>query len=342
MAVQRREEIDYLAAVARVRVLETKLLSDQDLARMLDTQTADDAWKMVRELWDLPDEPLEQFERVLGVHLTELYGYVAGFLPGPEVVRWLGMRNDYHNLKVLLKEMLLDETADEGAFSELGTVPVSQLRAQLASFEEVRPNEHEPEVSPTWESRLLVTYQQAVEEAQERYQATRDPQLIDVVLDRHQLNDSRERAAALGDEIQALAVIMVELANLRILLRSTKLGKNLEFLRLALVEGGTLPPYRWEELLGTPADEVASSLGSPYEEIIRAADGDPGRVEREADNHFLELLKKSRYVAMGPWPVLSFLWAKENDVRNVRILLSGKLNGASTEAIRERLRDAYV
>ncbi len=338
----RREEIDYLAAVARIRVLETRLLRDQEIDRMLDMQVADDVWKMVRELWDLPEEPLQDFERVLGEHLTGLYSYVTSFLPSPDVVYWLGIRNDYHNLKVLLKEALLHETANEGAFSDLGTVSVSQLRSQLDAFEEVRPHEHEPEVLVSWQERLPASYQQAVGDAQERYQATGDPQIIDVVLDRYQLGDSRQQAEVLGPEIHEMAVALGEMANLKILLRSNKLGKSLQFLRLALVEGGKLPPYRWEELLGRAADEVASSLGSPYEELIRSAGADPGRVEREADNFILKMLKTSRYVAMGPWPVVAFLWAKENDVRNVRILLSGKINGASTEAIRERLRDTYV
>ena len=342
MAEQRRDDIDYLAAVARVRVLETRLLRGQELDRMLDMTAADDVWKLVRELWDLPDEPLDDFERVLGDHLTGSYDYVAGFLPSRDVVHWLGIRNDYHNLKVLLKEELLQETADEGAFSDLGTVPVPQLRVMLGSFEEARPHEHQPEVPVPGQDRLAASYQQAVQEAREGYESTWDPQLIDVLLDRHQMNDSRQAAAGLGEEVQELAGVLAELANLKILLRSNKLGKNVGFLRLALVEGGKLPQYRWEELAGASSDEVATALGSPYEEIIGAAAGDPGRVEREADNYVLGLLGKARYVAMGPWPIVAFLWAKENDVRNVRILLSGKINGASTEAIRERLRDAYV
>ena len=40
--------------------------------------------------------------------------------------------------------------------------------------------------------------------------------------------------------------------------------------------------------------------------------------------------------------MLAYIYAVETEVKTVRIIVNGKLNGIDTEVIKERLRDAYV
>ena len=44
----------------------------------------------------------------------------------------------------------------------------------------------------------------------------------------------------------------------------------------------------------------------------------------------------------GIAPLAAYILARENEIKMVRIILSGKLNGFPDEFIRERLRDMYV
>jgi V/A-type H+-transporting ATPase subunit C len=41
-------------------------------------------------------------------------------------------------------------------------------------------------------------------------------------------------------------------------------------------------------------------------------------------------------------PLAAYILARENEIKTVRILLSGKLNDLPENSIRERLRDMYV
>jgi V/A-type H+-transporting ATPase subunit C len=41
-------------------------------------------------------------------------------------------------------------------------------------------------------------------------------------------------------------------------------------------------------------------------------------------------------------PIIAFIIAKENDIKNIRIILSGKLNKLLPSKIKERVRDTYV
>lgn len=41
-------------------------------------------------------------------------------------------------------------------------------------------------------------------------------------------------------------------------------------------------------------------------------------------------------------PLIGYLYAREAELTTIRIILTGRLAGLDTDAIRERLRDSYV
>ena len=63
-------------------------------------------------------------------------------------------------------------------------------------------------------------------------------------------------------------------------------------------------------------------------------------MEKILDEYLMGFIK-SRYIAMGVEPVIAWLFYKEAEIRNVRLILTGKINGISHKIIRERLR-AYA
>jgi len=65
-------------------------------------------------------------------------------------------------------------------------------------------------------------------------------------------------------------------------------------------------------------------------------------LEREIDDHLLQLVKKAKYQVMGLEPLLGFAIAKECEIKNLRLVLTGKLMQLEPEVIRERLRKTYV
>lgn len=65
-------------------------------------------------------------------------------------------------------------------------------------------------------------------------------------------------------------------------------------------------------------------------------------LEKLRDNYILNFSKIGKYVTFGIEPLVGFITAKENDIKNIRIILSGKLNNISNDKIKERIRDTYV
>ena len=47
-------------------------------------------------------------------------------------------------------------------------------------------------------------------------------------------------------------------------------------------------------------------------------------------------------MAFGEAPLIGYLAARETELTNVRVILSGRLAGLDADTIRERLRESYV
>ena len=56
----------------------------------------------------------------------------------------------------------------------------------------------------------------------------------------------------------------------------------------------------------------------------------------------LLIIKETKFIPIGLEVMVAFLAAHEYEVKNLRILLSGKEAGIPTATIRERIRDSYV
>jgi V/A-type H+-transporting ATPase subunit C len=70
--------------------------------------------------------------------------------------------------------------------------------------------------------------------------------------------------------------------------------------------------------------------------------GNFSQLERLLDNYLIGETKKAKYITYGPEIVYAYLFSKENEIRQVRILLAGKRNGIRPDALKERLRECYV
>ena len=89
--------------------------------------------------------------------------------------------------------------------------------------------------------------------------------------------------------------------------------------------------------------EVGADDGEAAEEGEAAVKGGSlTAFEKACDNAVLKTAAGARQVPFGVEVALGYLIAKEAEWTAVRIVMAGRLAGLSADAIRERLRDAYV
>ena len=63
--------------------------------------------------------------------------------------------------------------------------------------------------------------------------------------------------------------------------------------------------------------------------------------ERDGEGYGLKRLKTRRFENDGVFPLTLYTAYKKSEIKNVRIALSGLMNGASPEKIKLRLREGY-
>lgn len=65
-------------------------------------------------------------------------------------------------------------------------------------------------------------------------------------------------------------------------------------------------------------------------------------LEKEMENYLIHTVKHSRYFSFGIEPLIGFLIGKEIEMKNIRLVLTGKLLKVKPKDIKERLRTSYV
>ncbi len=329
----------YIYAVSRIRVIENSLLDREQLDRMIDAATVEEAFKMLagggygcRKT----EEPAAcGYEKLLGQEHKKLYALMEEIAPQPEVFSVFLQPYDFHNIKVMLKAEFAEIEDCTGLLTDRGAIGLTKLEAMLRD----RKFGEMPEIM-----RL------AVEEAIADFYHTRDPQAVELVLDRACYGRMRQMADSFRHRfLTDLLSGTVDLLNMNILLRLKKLEKDAEFAGKALLPGGNVPVEALLKKLGNSPEELIGLLGdTPAGGVAEKAlkdhktEGMPIEPERMLGIFRRLFIQRSRHMISGLEPLVGYLLAKEAELRNLRILMAGKAGGLPGDVIRERLRRIYA
>lgn len=99
------DKMQFTQVIPRLRVLETRLLDKTKLDRMIDSNSAEDALKVLQEteyanVMSNIKRP-EDYEEILSAELKRIYHEMYDMSPSKELIDLMGIRYDYHNLKVI-------------------------------------------------------------------------------------------------------------------------------------------------------------------------------------------------------------------------------------------------
>lgn len=329
------KDTDYLAISARIRGMENSLLTRERMEQILDARTDDEAVKILQECGypELDPTHPEAMDAALSAAREATLADLADSAPDPRYIDIFKLKYDYHNAKALLKASAMG--MDPGRLlMDMGRVSAAELQeaVQTSNFENL----------PT---RLAA----ALTEAKEVLDTTRDPQLSDIVLDRWYYKDMDDVAEDTGSAfLRGYVRVQIDAANLRALVRTIRMGKNADFLRGVLFEGGEIAP---DEILRVSAAGgsgiVELYAPTPFQAAAEAGaealrGGAMTEFEKLCDDAVGEYLAGAQFVPFGEAPLLGYLAARETEYTNLRILLLGRSTGLSADVVRSRLRASFV
>ncbi len=315
-----KEDRRYAYAVGRTRALETKLLDRDALARILEAKEGESSLGILKERGYFPEltslRDVDGLEKGLNGELQTLYALLKEISPQPELIGLFQIKYDFHNLKVFLKTLLPSPPQAETERKKKGTLPLTTLGL-------IEPEIMERAIKENNYQELPPGYQQAIEKAKERFEASgEDPQEIDLVLDRELYSLLSERAVKFKNRfLEELFRVQSDLFNVNIYPRLRRMKKDKEFLARVLLEKGSLEKNAFLDL---------------YEESTAAKDSEENLRGKATYPNLSSYLEESKYVAFGLAPLISYLLAKEREVKILRFVILGKLNGLSLEYLREK------
>lgn len=321
-----RKDTDYLVVSARIRAMETRMLTREKLDRMIEARDTAEAMKVLDECGYAGGS----LDEMLAKAREDVFRDMARSVPDPRLVEVFQIKYDYHNAKAILKAQAMGQDP-------------SRLLLEGGRYDPVK-------LLDNWQRESLrdytPTFRKAMEEAAGVLAEEADPQKADLILDRASCLEMADLAKALDSKfLQGYVRLTVDVANLRSAVRVHRMGRDAEFLRQALLEGGnvsvqTIAAARGESLAdvfrGGPLTAVAE-LGGKL-----TAGGSLTAFERECDNALTAYLETARRTPFGEETVIGYLYAREQEFTAIRAIFAGRTAGLDGDTIRSRLRETYV
>jgi V/A-type H+-transporting ATPase subunit C len=322
-------EKTYNYAVARIRVLEKYLLNKQTLNNMAEAKTPEEALKVLKDAGygDGTEINVYDYEKMLSDEVKKTYALMEELVPNEKMFNVFLFKNDYHNLKVLIKQEV-SGVSGEKYLHDNGTIPLKTLKESLLDR---RFNE------------LPLIMARSIEKALESYSKTQNGQAIDIILDKAVYQQMLEMAKATKNEfIIKLVKIMIDITNIKTFLRVRAMKKDYELFLEAYLEGGEATLDRFSDAF--KLDHPASAFYTTKYGDICEQGFSKSFTEFEAicDNFLINYIKAAKYIHLTIEPLVAYLFAREAEIKMARIIMTSKINKIDTEIIKERLRESYV
>lgn len=331
--IQLRKEGDqmsqeqYIYAVARIRSKELTLLDKAVFDQLLSCKSYEECLRILADKgWG--NSTNETAEEILLSEREKTWDLMKELVDDMSVFHTFLYEKDFHNLKAAIKQVYRNKEFTD-IYSNNGIVEPEII------YEAIKQHDF---------SQLPEYLQESAKKAYQVQMHTGDGQLCDIILDKAALDTIYQNAQKSGNNLLAeYAELRVVAADINIAIRGAKTGKTIEFYEMALAECDSL---NMKDLVVAALEGVDSIYEylekTKYSDVVPIIQESPTAFELWCDNLIIKHIQPQKYNPVSVSPLAAYILARENEIKSVRILLSGKLNQLPEGAIRERLRDMYV
>ena len=318
----------YTYAVARIRALEVALFSNSTIDQLIACQNYKQCLQFLEEKGWGDSETSGDAEAMLTREEEKIWELVRELSVDMENFDVLSYSKLFHNLKAAIKEVCTEDGGRHIYYEDV-SIPGEAMK------EIVKEKDF---------ASLPENMREAAQEAYDSLLHTGDGQLCDCNIDRAALDAIYQAGkSAKAEIIRDYAESTVAVADIKIAVRSQKTAKSAEFMRRAMAECDSIDVERLSRAALAGTDALREYLmGTTYAGGAEALAESPSAFERWCDNRIIETISPQKYNAFTIGPVIAYVIARQNEIKTVRIILSGKQNDLPEESIRERVREMYV
>lgn len=321
--------LDYTFAVARIRALEKNLFDASVIEQLMNCKNQESCLQLLTEKgWGDTLASGAAAEEILAAETEKTWDVIRQLNVDAHVFDVLLYAHLFHNLKAAVKQVCTE-----------GSNPYIFYDDTSISGEEMMEIVREKRFN-----KLPVNMSKAAEEAYETLLHTRDGQLCDMIIDRATLDAIYETGRhSAEDIIRDYAESAVAVADIKIAVRCARVHKNLDFIEKALAPCGSMNVAELARAAANGEEAVKNFIsGTIYRDAVPALEESLSAFECWYDNRIIDTIRPQKYVSFSVGPVVAYVLARENEIKTVGIILSGKANQLPEDSIRGRIREMYV
>lgn len=323
------EDWQYAFETAEVRALETAMLPRSVLVDMANAAGFEQAAGLLaggEYAFHHGGKSLADMENILKLRRSAVRKLFEELMIDKSVVELFRARDDFANLRLALRRILTEESLGTDYSGEGSVSPQIFWQA----FEEEN-------------YQLFPDYMaEAAEQATLEYYQNKNIRWVDYAIDRFQAEYNLKKAHRLKRVfLSGLFRMQIDLTNIRTLLR-LKFTESQQ--RDVFLKGGFVEPERFIQGMELGYEGLGTLFfPTPYYEVVEAgvsylrSNKSFLGLERRCEEHLLGFLESTRHITAGPQPVIAYLLMKENEIRNVRLVLTAKKNFLETKFILDRI-----
>ncbi len=320
------KDTNYAYCVARLRANETKMLRREQIMRLAHCRNVSEAVDMLHSFgWT---ETKGSINEIISEQSKALWQLLTESVPDKKELDALCVLNDFYNIKAAVK---CHFTSDDPFryYIYPSTLDLNELTEKINSHNFLS---------------LDKEFDQTAEKAYETACLTENGQSAEIIIDRGAVDCLYEYSKAKKSGlINEVCGFLCDMANIKIALRINSLGKSKDFAEAAIGNCSALDRKTLIELSLSDKESLTEYLmNSKYKEGIELFGENSALYDKWCDDSLIMLLQKAKYTAFGFDPVCAYYFAKQNEIKTVRIVLNSVSSGIEPEAIEERVRLLYV
>ncbi len=313
---------------ARIKAIETRLLSQQQQQRLLDASNVSEVFKLLVEMGFGQGVAVENgdFDKVFEAEEHFASSVLRQFNVDGELDAFL-LLNDYHNLKALLKASVMGEESPylmaEGIFE------IEKIKAAIVGEISDLPQEM---------TQIISKINKLISESK----AT--PRVIDTMVDkasyRAALNSIKRNAKLIKQYFSA----KIDYLNILSFFRCKRSEQSQKFFLEALIDGGELSEDFFASAYESPNEVFKEKCKfTPYRDLVAKAVDDNNLIAFEVaiDNALLKLWRENFNDMFSPAPILYYYFEKLTEIKVIKLIVAGVKNHVEPSLIKERMREIY-
>ena len=322
-------------AAGRIRSLEVNLFRKSGLDRLFHAEELQDLRLLLQE----HRYPQDDFAEALKKERIAVYDLLQEIAPQDAYRVALLVFADVHNLKFMLKENLKDSS--KRSFDEMSHLLMKPSLADPAQVYELISGVGDKSAAQPWITELIDLGEKA-------YYDTYEVAAIDRALDKKAHMIAAELADDLGNDwfIRYFA-LQRDLINLETFFRVRHRALSETTYKESLLPEGLISEQEWQELYGAEDERISEVLNKvgygvfePYLETYGAS-GEAARFVRDRDQVLIDHIESGRHFLSGPELTLSYVLAREFEIKNLRIVDAAIRNRLHLEQRNALRRDLW-